>query len=108
MINTNKAVNLERPIVTLPGDTYHAYNVKNLGWLVRKSGQWLIDDIAVFEHSTKYGAGALLLISFSNGYTYTCNFASAAILRDWLKARRNMRGVKVTWYDGIGAEQYTL
>lgn len=108
MINTNKSVDLRRPIVTLPGDAYRAYNVKNLGWLVRKSGQWIIDDIAVFEHSTRCGAGALLLVSFSNGYTYTCDFASAEVLKGWLKARRNMRGVLVNWYNGYSTEKYTL
>lgn len=107
MINTNKDIDFRRPIVRLPGETYKAYNVKNLGWLVRKSGQWLIEGIAVFEHNITHSA--VLLVNFENGYTYTCDFASATVLRGWLAARRNMRGVDVRWYNGCSVpERYAL
>jgi hypothetical protein len=42
------------------------------------------------------GAGGMLSILFEDGANYQCSFASFAVLCDWVKRWRNVRGAPLT------------
>lgn len=71
--------------------------VKNLAWLRRHLGIYTVRQVTV---KTYPGQGATLFVHFLNGIDFIADFASADILRGWLNARRNLKGVLLVW-DGV-------
>lgn len=68
--------------------------VKNLGWLIRHLGIYHVHSVSVWTSS---GQGATLYVHFYGGVDFASDFSSAVVLREWLKARRNLRGVRLVW-----------
>ncbi len=65
---------------------------RNLRGIVRAFGKQLIKVISIDPIAD--GEGKLYVL-FDNGDSFETNFASFTTLRYWIKARRNLRGVKL-------------
>lgn len=66
--------------------------VRGLGWLLRHRHE--VTQLNVFP--TPEG-GAVLVAHLADVRTFYCDFASRAVLRDWINKRRAWRGLPVMW-----------
>ena len=68
--------------------------VKNLGWLQRHSTE--VEHILLSDRNDGAKCGCKLVARLSDGTYYTTSFNSYQVCKDWIAARRNLKGVIVT------------
>jgi hypothetical protein len=74
-----------------PPGPYKPYNVKNLGWLLRRTQDVVVKRVLVDLYPKDCEFDAALVVFFEDGTTFVSGWADRTILHEWLKHHRALR-----------------
>lgn len=75
---------------------HKSYRVKNLRWLVNRSGKDTIKEFRVYFTRYSKNWQLSIVVRFESGYIYATHYASYRVFRRWIQHSRNLKNVKVT------------